>query len=564
MLEQDDDDAAHVANQRQRGDAFEVPREGNLLKSHGHDAGCRADDEDAAAHAGAVGQQVPEDAVLEERLHVGGVDARGNRCGVGNRVHAHAGRHERHVVDDRREQADDARDGEDLVDVLVEELGHLGQDAGALQRGYRHQDAEEEEDGRHVDVLEHLRYAVLDGLLDAALLVVDDFGEHPHHAQRNHHPHVGGQMGDALEDRHEEQAEDADHEDELAQTGPHALGQAVFGGCGLHHRGFLAGDVVPGDGRRNGRRDECRQEERAHERLRGDVAAHPEHDGRHVADGRPCAAAVGRDDDDAGEEPALLAVGDDAPQQHHHDDGGGHVVEHRRHEEGDDGQQPEQLVLVVGGDVVGDDAEASVGVDEVDDGHGTDEVNQNFARVAQMVNQLVGDVRVVAEEAEDGPDGSAHEQCDGRLVHLDFVLQRDEGVAYHEEQNHGWNHFVWSFYLRYTWPAFGVRPASSLRSVGAEGEGACRTAGRGRSVRTTAGALHRSVGPLSCARPLNHDVPQGEDIVVGRAQQQGLRVVVAVACGEAVQVAQGCGRTMRRRRLGDGQPRVVAVVRIFG
>lgn len=86
----------------------------------------------------------------------------------------------------------------------------------------------------------------------------------------------------------------------------------------------------------------------------------------------------------------------------------------------------------------------------------------------------------------------------------------------------------------------------------------------GRSVRTTAGALHRSVGPLSCARPLNHDVPQGEDIAVGRAQQQGLRVVVAVACGEAVQVAQGCGRTMRRRRLGDGQPRVVAVVRIFG
>ena len=62
--------------------------------------------------------------------------------------------------------------------------------------------------------------------------------------------------------------------------------------------------------------------------------------------------------------------------------------------------------------------------------------------IAQVVDHVVADVRVVAQEAEDRPDGAAHQQCDGRFVDLNFVLQRDEGVADHEEQDHCQDHIL--------------------------------------------------------------------------------------------------------------------------
>ena len=105
-------------------------------------------------------------------------------------------------------------------------------------------------------------------------------------------------------------------------------------------------------------------------------------------------------------------------------------------------QQPHQLVLVAGLDVVCDDVETAVRVDQVDDRHGADQEHQYLARVAQVVDHVVADVRVVAQEAEDRPDGAAHQQCDGRFVDLNFVLQRDEGVADHEEQDHCQDHIL--------------------------------------------------------------------------------------------------------------------------
>ena len=118
------------------------------------------------------------------------------------------------------------------------------------------------------------------------------------------------------------------------------------------------------------------------------------------------------------------------------------VVQRRRHEEGDECQQPHQLVLVAGLDVVGDDVETAVRVDQVDDRHGADQEHQYLARVAQVVDHVVADILIVPPEAEDRPYGSAHQQCDGRFVDLNFVLQRDEGVAHHEEQDHCQDHTV--------------------------------------------------------------------------------------------------------------------------
>ena len=160
---------------------------------------------------------MPEQPVRHETLCESRIGARRSRCDVGHRVHAHAGRHQRHVVDHRREDADGARDGEHFVDILVQPVGHVGQHAAGLQRAHGHQDAEEKENRRHVDVLEDFGYARLDRLLhvaDAAFAVVDDFSQNPHESQRHHHAHVGRQSGEALEHRHEQQTYDAHDKDE--------------------------------------------------------------------------------------------------------------------------------------------------------------------------------------------------------------------------------------------------------------------------------------------------------------------------------------------------------------
>ena len=195
-------------------------------------------------------------------------------------------------------------------------------------------------------------------------------------------------------------------------------------------------DVAAGDGRGDDNRHETRQEEVGDQIYRRDVAAHPQHDGRHVADGRPCAAAVGRDDDHAGENPPLLLVGDQPSQQHDHDDRGGHVVQGGRHEKGDDRQQPHQLALVARGNMVGDDVEPAVAVYQVHDGHGPDQENEDFAGVAELLHQFGLDFGIVAQQAENRPDRSGHQQGDGRFVDPGFVLQRDEEITHHEEQNH--------------------------------------------------------------------------------------------------------------------------------
>ena len=168
--------------------------------------------------------------------------------------------------------------------LLVEPVCHVGQHACGLQRRHRHQDSQEEEDRRHVDMLEHLRHAAFDRLLDAALAVVDDLRQNPHHTQRDHHAHVGRQVRDALEYRYEQQAQYARDEDEFAQARAHAHGQFRFERTLVHRGRILVADIPGGDCRRDDDRDDARHEERPHQRCRGDVAPHPQHDRRHVAD----------------------------------------------------------------------------------------------------------------------------------------------------------------------------------------------------------------------------------------------------------------------------------------
>ena len=311
---------------------------------------------------------------------------------VAERVHAHGGGYEGHVVDHRREDADDEVDEEEAggfgAEGAVESACQGAEDASHFEAGNRHEDAEEEENGGGVDVLEGgdggRQFVAL-----FLILAADDFGGHPQDGEAEEHAEVGGKMGDGLEDRYENQCADTHEEDETAQVGRNLDAGAAVGGAldvafqrgadnqyGHHHadhRGYqgLDNDV---DG--------------------GDLSANPEHDGGDVADGTPGTACIGGEDDHAGIEPTLLAVGDELAQQSHHDDGGGHVVEQGREEEGEDGDDPEQLLLVGGGDFVGNHTEPLVVFNQGDDSHGSEEEEDYLGGLTEVLDKVAADETV--------------------------------------------------------------------------------------------------------------------------------------------------------------------------
>src|SRR3990167_9600689 len=93
---------------------------------------------------------------------------------------------------------------------------------------------------------------------------------------------------------------------------------------------------------------------------------------------------------------------DQLAQQGNHDDGGGQVVQCGGEEECDKADHPQQVDPLAGADAVGDDLEAFVGIDQLDDGHGTHQEEQNLGNFAQMMAQLFGDVMVIATGAGGG------------------------------------------------------------------------------------------------------------------------------------------------------------------
>ncbi len=212
------------------------------------------------------------------------------------------------------------------------------------------------------------------------------------------------------------------------------------------------------------RRDEAGQEQTPHQRPCRHVVVHPEHDGRHVADGRPGAAAVGRDDDHRGAEPTFVAVGNERTQQGDHDDRGGHVVQHGRHEKGDERQQPQEPSLAAHGDAARDDREASAGVDQPHDRHGPDQKDENLARRAQMSGQRVAQASVAAPQGEQRPQHAAHDERRGRLVDLQPVFEGDAEIAQREDRNHCRNHNLFSI-VRFRRAAFaGARTPQPLQT----------------------------------------------------------------------------------------------------
>ena len=100
----------------------------------------------------------------------------------------------------------------------VEALAKSGEHTDGLQTSHGHKDAEEEQNGRHVDARQHVSDALLHGSLLLFFLQagIEHFSNGPKHAEHQQDANERRQMGDALEDRNEDQTAHTQEEDGLA------------------------------------------------------------------------------------------------------------------------------------------------------------------------------------------------------------------------------------------------------------------------------------------------------------------------------------------------------------
>ena len=234
------------------------------------------------------------------------------------------------------------------------------------------------------------------------LVAVDQVADQPDDAEAEQDAEVGRQVGDGLERRHRDEGAEAEEE--------HRVALELGGLQAVVHLDVFGRDYRPAAQHEGGNRQrhqqtyDRRRENRGNYVHGGDLPADPEHGCRHVADRRPGAAGVRGDDDDAGEEQAVGAVRKQLAHQRDHDDGRRQVIEQRAEEESDDADQPHQGRQLLRLDPFGDDLEAVVRVDHLDDGHRTHQEegdlrgrHQRFAEL--MRNQLV----IGCRQRVDGP-----------------------------------------------------------------------------------------------------------------------------------------------------------------
>ena len=84
-----------------------------------------------------------------------------------------------------------------------------------------------------------------------------------------------------------------------------------------------------------------------------------------------------------------MLVFDQLAHQRDHDNGGGEVVEYRRHKEREPGKDPEKNHDFVGFNAIGDYRKAVVGVNYLDDGHGSEQEEQNGCYLTEVLQQMV-------------------------------------------------------------------------------------------------------------------------------------------------------------------------------
>ena len=144
MLRDIDHRACQVSQQGVKRDVLQVPHELDPLEAHHHDTRRRADDQHASAHAGAIGQELPEHAVLHEIGQINGIRRGGDHHVGRHGIHADRPGHQRDVIDHRREGTDNQVHDEDIPQARIQPTGKLGEDSTTFQGVDGEQDTQEE------------------------------------------------------------------------------------------------------------------------------------------------------------------------------------------------------------------------------------------------------------------------------------------------------------------------------------------------------------------------------------------------------------------------------------
>ena len=87
-------------------------------------------------------------------------------------------------------------------------------------------------------------------------------------------------------------------------------------------------------------------------------------------------------------------------------------------------------------DMLHEDVETSVTVDQLHDGHGADEENDDFAGVAEGFHKVTVEVCVVSHHGVGTPEEPGHKQRKGGLVDVEDMFEGYAEIADYEQYNH--------------------------------------------------------------------------------------------------------------------------------
>ena len=118
------------------------------------------------------------------------------------------------------------------MDVGVHIVGKRVQDTYLGQCRHGHQDAQEEQDGGHINRVERRRNAATHLRVNLETFY-PNLGHTPDDTQRKHDAHKGGQARNSLENRNEQQSRDTDNKHCLAQVGMALMQARIL----VRHRG---------------------------------------------------------------------------------------------------------------------------------------------------------------------------------------------------------------------------------------------------------------------------------------------------------------------------------------
>ena len=267
---------------------------------------------------------------------------------------------------------------------------------------------------------------------------IEHLRHRPQHTQHEQDADKRRQMGERLEYGHEDKTADTEEEDGLALHRRqfaclHTLRlfcrerQLAFQGArqyvGWYHHRHNRGDEQFGN----------------HPGSRDDALV-PEHDRRHIADGRKGTAGIGRDNHQRGIDDTVALIADEFPQDHDHHDRRGQIVENGREKKRHEGDAPQQRSLAARLHRVAHEIETAILVNEFHNRHGSHQEEKRRGGAAQMVlNHLVhrrgnmvakGRRHVTGGiEHKQRPCGDEHQQGNGCLVDFRHTFDSNEEIA---------------------------------------------------------------------------------------------------------------------------------------